>query len=78
MKNIDQDLLNRNRNFNRGYRKLVVWKEAMKLFVFVKKKLNTMKSISYKVKEQIEGSIKNGLMNMINGITLEKYINKFK
>lgn len=46
-----------NRNINRGYRKLVVWKEAIELVVFVKKKLDTIKSISYKVKAQIEDSI---------------------
>ena len=54
---IDKDLLNRNRNINRGYRKLVVWQEAIELFVFVKKKLDTIKTISFKVKAQIEDSI---------------------
>lgn len=54
---IDEELLNRNKNINRGYRKLIVWQEAIELFAFVKKKLNILKSISYKVKAQIEDSI---------------------
>ena len=45
-----------NKNINRGYRKLIVWQEAVELFSFVKKKLNTISSVSYKVKAQIEDS----------------------
>ncbi len=56
MKNFDQ-LINRNKNINRGYRKLEVWQEAVKLFAFIKKKLNSHKTISYKTKAQIEDSI---------------------
>ncbi|MCK9210530.1 MAG: hypothetical protein M0P61_06830 [Ignavibacteriaceae bacterium] len=33
----------RNKNINRGYRKLDVWKEAIDLFALVKKKLNEIK-----------------------------------
>ncbi len=64
---IDKDLLNRNRNINRGYRKLVVWQEAIEIFVFVKKKLYTIKSISYKVKAQIEDSIFSVHSNIAEG-----------
>ncbi len=64
---IDKDLLNRNRNINRGYRKLVVWQEAIELFVFVKKKLDTIKTISYKVKAQIEDSIFSVHSNIAEG-----------
>jgi four helix bundle protein len=64
---IDKELLNRNRNINRGYRKLVVWQEAIELFVFVKKKLNSIKSISYKVKAQIEDSIFSVHSNIAEG-----------
>lgn len=35
---MDDSLIIRNRNINRGFRKLEVWKEAIELFVFVKKK----------------------------------------
>ena len=64
---IDKDLLNRNRNINRGYRKLVVWQEAIELFVFVKKKLDTIKTVSYKVKAQIEDSIFSVHSNIAEG-----------
>ena len=64
---IDKILLNRNRNINRGYRKLVVWQEAIELFVFVKKQLNSIKSISYKVKAQIEDSIFSVHSNIAEG-----------
>ena len=64
---IDKDLLNRNRNINRGYRKLVVWQEAIELFVFVKKKLDTIKTISFKVKAQIEDSIFSVHSNIAEG-----------
>ena len=64
---IDKELLNRNKNINRGYRKLIVWNEAIELFVFVKKKLNTLKSISFKVKAQIEDSIFSVHSNIAEG-----------
>jgi four helix bundle protein len=64
---IDKDLLNRNRNINRGYRKLVVWQEAIGLFVFVKKKLDTIKTISFKVKAQVEDSIFSVHSNIAEG-----------
>ena len=30
------DLIERNKNINRGYRKLTVWKEAIDLYVYIK------------------------------------------
>ena len=54
---MNDELINRNRNINRGFRKLDVWKEAIELFVFVKNKLNEIHSVSYKTKAQIEDSI---------------------
>lgn len=53
---MDDSLISRNRNINRGFRKLEVWKEAIELFVFVKKKLNIITGISFKVKAQVEDS----------------------
>jgi len=53
---MDDFLINRNRNINRGFRKLEVWKEAINFFVFVKKKLDAISGISFKVKAQIEDS----------------------
>jgi four helix bundle protein len=50
-------LLNRNKNINRGYRKLEVWKEAINLYVFVKEKVRSLNSVPFKVKAQVEDSI---------------------
>ena len=56
MNEMEDYLINRNKNINRGFRKLEVWKEAIVLFVFVKKKLDTISGVSFKVKAQIEDS----------------------
>ena len=49
-------MINRNRNINRGFRKLEVWKGAVDFFVFVKKKLDVLTGISFKIKAQVEDS----------------------
>jgi len=51
-----EQYLNRNKNINRGYRKLEVWKESIELFSFVKKKLKLINEVSFKTKAQIEDS----------------------
>ncbi len=43
------EILNRNKNLNRGFRKLNVWKEAIELYVFVKEILKNIKGISFKI-----------------------------
>ncbi len=43
----------RNKNLNRGFRKLNVWREAVDLYAFEKKCLDRLKSISFKIKDQI-------------------------
>ena len=48
--------LEKNKNINRGYRKLEVWKEAVQLYSFVKKKIKTLQELSFKTKAQIEDS----------------------
>ena len=48
--------INRNKNLNRGYRKVEVWKESIYLFAYVKKKIKQLNSISFKTKSQIEDS----------------------
>jgi len=53
---MDEGLLNRNKNINRGYRKLDVWKEAIELYVLIKNKLKDIKNIPFKVREQVEDS----------------------
>ena len=49
--------IDRNKNINRGYRKLDVWKESIELFKVVKTKIDSLKNISFKIKAQIEDSI---------------------
>ena len=47
------EVLERNKNLNRGFRKLRVWREAVELYVFEKKVLGQIKGISFKIKDQI-------------------------
>ncbi len=56
MVNLDDHLITRNKNINRGFRKLDIWKEAIALFVLIKKMIDEISDISYKVKNQIESS----------------------
>jgi four helix bundle protein len=53
---MNEELISRNKNINRGFRKLEVWKEAVEFYVFVKKKIIDLSNISYKIKDQIEAS----------------------
>ena len=59
--------INRNKNINRGYRKLEVWKEAIELFALVKNKLTSCNTISYKIKAQVEDSILSVPSNIAEG-----------
>lgn len=54
---VNEKVINRNKNINRGYRKLEVWKEAIELFVFTRKKLKSLENVPFKIKAQIEDSI---------------------
>ena len=54
--NMDNDLLNRNRNINRGFRKLDIWKEAIEIYKLVRAILNKNPEIPFKVNAQIEDS----------------------
>ncbi len=58
---------NKNRNINRGYRKLDVWKEAISLFAFVRKKMKSLHKLSFKVRAQVEGSILSVSSNIAEG-----------
>lgn len=64
---LDQEIINRNRNINRGYRKLEVWQEGIELYVLVRKKLKSIDSIPFKVKAQIEDSILSCPSNIAEG-----------
>lgn len=64
---INEEIINRNKNINRGYRKLEVWKEAIELFAFVKERLNNLKTVSFKVKAQVEDSMFSVHSNIAEG-----------
>jgi four helix bundle protein len=48
--------LERNKNVNRGFRKLEVWKEAISLFVFVRNTLKNLTDLPFKIKSQMLNS----------------------
>lgn len=64
---LDQEILNRNRNINRGYRKLEVWQEGIELYVLVRVKLKSIDSMPIKVRAQIEDSILSCPSNVAEG-----------
>jgi len=53
---MNEQILNKNKNINRNFRKLTVWKEAINLFKFVYDKVKTLNEVSFKVRAQIEDS----------------------
>jgi four helix bundle protein len=54
MKNVMEDeVLERNKNLNRGFRKLEVWKEAVELYAFEKKVLGDVKGLPFKIRDQV-------------------------
>ncbi|MGE5798253.1 MAG: four helix bundle protein [Ignavibacteria bacterium] len=50
------DFISRNKNINRGYRKLEVWIEAVELFRLLRKKMKSLSEINYEIRSQIEDS----------------------
>ena len=64
---MNEEILNRNKNINRGYRKLVVWREAIELYVYVKDKVRNLKEVPYKVRSQAEDSIYSCHSNIAEG-----------
>lgn len=67
MNAVAEKYLEKNKNINRGYRKLEVWKEALELYSFVKKKIKTVKELSFKSKAQIEDSAMSVSSNIAEG-----------
>ena len=57
----------KNRNINRGFSKLDVWKEAIELFVFIKKNLKSKRNISFKIMNQIDDSALSVSSNIAEG-----------
>ena len=62
-----KELSKQNKNINRGYRRLEVWKEAVELYHFVKDKLKILDNVSYKVKAQVEDSVFSVQSNIAEG-----------
>jgi four helix bundle protein len=62
-----EELLNQNKNINRGYRELQVWQEAVSIYKFVKNKIEKIPGISFKVKAQIEDSALSVSSNIAEG-----------
>jgi len=74
---MDAELLNRNKNINRGFRKLEVWNEAINLYVFVKDKVRDLKEVPFKVRAQAEDSAYSCHSNIAEGYSrrsLKEYI----
>ena len=59
--------LQKNKNINRGYRKLEVWKESVELYSFVKMKTKTINDLSFKLKAQIDDSALSVSSNIAEG-----------
>ena len=67
MDKIAEKYVDKNKNINRGFRKLEVWKEAIELYAFVKKLIKDTGEISFKVKDQIEDSALSISSNIAEG-----------
>ena len=64
---MNEEIINRNKNINRGYRKLDIWKESIELYVFVKTKIRNLKDVPYKVRAQVEDSALSCPSNIAEG-----------
>ena len=62
-----KEYLEKNKNINRGFRKLIVWHEAVNLYSFIDDLLSKVKITSYKVKAQVEDSIFSVPLNIAEG-----------
>ena len=74
---MDDEVLERNKNLNRGFRKLRVWREAVELYAFEKKMLGEVKGISFKIKDQILASAFSISSNLAEGYcrkSIKEYI----
>ena len=74
---MDEEVLERNRNLNRGFRKLLVWREAVDLYVFIKHTLNGLKGLSFKIRDQVLDSAFSILSNLPEGYcrkSIKEYI----
>ena len=71
------DVLGRNKNLNRGFRKLNVWREAVDLYGFEKKVLGEVKGIVFKIRDQVLDSAFSISSNLAEGYcrrSIKEYI----
>lgn len=61
------EILNRNRNINRGFRKLNIWKDSIDEYVLIHKVLDKNSSVPFKVKAQLEDSALSISSNIAEG-----------
>ena len=74
---MEDEVLERNKNLNRGFRKLEVWREAIQLYAFEKKALDSLKNISFKIKDQVLDSVFSISSNLAEGYcrrSIKEYI----
>ncbi len=74
---MDDEVLERNKNLNRGFRKLRVWREAIDLYVFEKEAFGQIRNISFKIRDQILDSAFSISSNLAEGYcrkSIKEYI----
>ena len=74
---MEDEVLERNKNLNRGFRKLRVWREAIELYAFEKRILDQIRGISFKIKDQILDSVFSISSNLAEGYcrrSIKEYI----
>lgn len=64
---MNDEILNRNENINREFRKLDVWKDAVALYVLVKEKVRTMRYVPERIKAEAEDSMLACHVNITKG-----------
>ena len=70
-------VLERNKNLSRGFRKLRVWREAVELYVFVKKALGELNGLPFKIRDQVLASAFSISSNLSEGYcrrSIKEYI----
>jgi four helix bundle protein len=71
------EVLERNKNLNRGFRKLMVWREAVELYAFEKKVLGEVKGLPFKIRDQVLDSAFSISSNIAEGYcrrSIKEYI----
>ena len=71
------EILERNKNLNRGFRKLRVWREAIELYAFEKKVLGEVRGIVFKIRDQVLDSAFSISSNLAEGYcrkSIKEYI----